>query len=219
MVSQPKALFIIGISGASGCGKTHLSNIIKNDLSNSELDNIEIISCDNYYKPYPNGQKAPDDYNWDRPDSLDLDLLENHIMMLKNGETINIPTYDFITHQRNPDVSLLRTIDGKRTKVVIVEGLFVLQKEGLRNLFDLKIFTWLDPDICLARRLIRDYKERQISYEQTLKLYQTNVKPAYVNFIEPTKKFADIIISTSEYNNGNVSLDIIKMYVKMKTQS
>lgn len=209
-------LFLIGIAGASGCGKTHLASVIKEKLQKSGTNEIDIISCDNYYKPYPNGEKAPENFNWDSPDSLDLELLIKDITMLKNGETINIPTYDYITSQRLPLNQKTTILDGSKIRVIIVEGLFTLMDETLRNLFDLKIFTWLDPDICLARRLLRDYKERAISYEQTLKVYQSNVKPAFINFIEPTKKYADLIISTSEYRDSKVSLDVIKMYVQMK---
>lgn len=206
-------IFLIGIAGASGCGKTHLSDIIKNELNKAGTSEITIISCDNYYKPYPDGKKAPEDFNWDSPESVDIDLLVSDIAQLKQGNIINIPTYDYITSQR---IQGNNYCDGSHIKVIIVEGLFTLMDEKLRDLFDLKIFTWLDPDICLARRLLRDYKERAISYEQTLKIYQQNVKPAYTNFIEPTKKYADLIISTSEYRDSRVSLDIIKMYIQNK---
>jgi uridine kinase len=100
--------------------------------------------------------------------------------------------------------------------VIITEGLFVLTDKELCDLCNLKIFTWLDLDICLARRLIRDFNERGYSYEQTLANYQKNVKPSYVNFIEPTKKNADFIVSTSEYTDSNVSLEVIKLYVNSK---
>jgi len=210
-----QSIFIIGIAGASGCGKTHLAHIIKSELQKSNTAKIDIISCDNYYKPYPNGEKAPENFNWDTPESLDLELLTTHINNLKNANTITVPTYDYLTSQRIQDTNSTQ-IDGTKTQVLILEGLFVLVPEQLRNLIDLKIFTWLDPDICLARRLMRDYKERGISYEQTLKVYQANVKPSYVNFIEPSKKYADLIISTSEYRESNVSLDVIKLYVQTK---
>ena len=205
-------VFIIGIAGASGCGKTYFANMLKEKVGSSGVESIEIISCDNYYKPYPGGVKAPDDFNWDVPEVLELELLEQHLRDLKNGLMINVPKYDFLTSQRfvEPD----KVVDGSKVKVVIVEGLFVLMIESLRSLFNLKLFTWLDADICLARRLVRDVKERGYSYEHTIHQYQTQVKPTYVNFIEPTKKYADLIISSSEYTDNKVGLDVICSYVK-----
>lgn len=204
-------VFIIGIAGASGCGKTYFADMLKKKVGASDIEGIEIISCDNYYKPYPGGVKAPDDFNWDVPEVLELDLLEKHLRDLKAGLSINIPKYDFLTSQRfvEPD----KIVDGSKTKVIIVEGLFVLMIESLRSLFNLKLFTWLDADICLARRLVRDVKERGYSYEHTIHQYQTQVKPTYVNFIEPTKKYADLIISSSEYTDNKVGLEVIGSYV------
>jgi uridine kinase len=207
-------IFIIGIAGASGCGKTTLANKIKNKLESSGLSGVEIISSDNYYIPYKNiegiSMKAPEDFNWDLPSVLDLDLLGQHLDILKQGGSVDIPKYNFLTSQR--DVSE-ESIDGRNIRVLIVEGLFVLFNESLRSKFDLKIFTLLDPDICLARRLARDINERKIPFDVTIKQYQDHVKPAYVNFIEPTKRYADIIISTSEYSDQSIPLEMIKSYI------
>lgn len=209
-------LFLIGVAGASGCGKTFFSEKLKANIIASGIDSVEVISCDNYYKPYPGG-KAPADYNWDVPESIDLGLLTAQISELKRGNKIEVPEYDFLTSQRKAGSK--QSIDGSSVRIVIVEGLFVLFEEELRKLFDLKIFAWLEPDICLARRLVRDFRERGKDYEETIEQYQRQVKPAYVNFIEPTKKFADIIISTSEYSNTDISLDVIKTYIKEKLGS
>jgi len=203
-------IFFVGIAGASGCGKTHLATLLKQAFLDAKISGVEIISSDNYYKPYPGG-KAPDDFNWDVPESIDLPLITSHLNELRNGKTINVPKYDFLTSQRDPKPE--KSIDGQTTRIVILEGLFVLTDPTLRAMFNLKIFTWLEPDICLARRLVRDVQERGCSFTQTIHQYQTQVKPAYVNFIEPTKKHADIIVSTSEYTNSSVSLDVIKSYV------
>lgn len=206
------SLFIIGIAGASGSGKTHFANIIREQME--DPSDMEIISCDSYYKPYPGGGVAPADFNWDSPDVIDLELLKHDINRLRQGLCVAVPDYDFKTNQRAAEPH--KTIDGSKLKVILVEGLFVLLDKELCSLYNLKIFTWLDLDICLARRLIRDFKERGSSYEKTLHVYQKNVKPAYVNFIEPTKKNADLIISTSEYTDSVVSLDVIKMYISAK---
>jgi len=204
-------IFFVGIAGASGCGKTYLASLLKQSFLSAAVGGVEIISCDNYYKPYPGGVKAPDDYNFDVPESIDLELITQHLTALSKGSTIEIPKYDYLTSQRLVEPE--KIVDGSKTRIVILEGLFVLTEPTLRQLFNLKIFTWLEPDICLARRLVRDVKERGYSYEHTIHQYQTQVKPAYVNFIEPTKKYADLIISTSEYTNSVVSLDVIKTYV------
>jgi len=206
-------VFLIGVAGASGCGKTYFSEQLMSSIKKSGIREVDIISCDNYYKPYPGG-KAPPDFNWDVPESIDLALLERDLTELKKGGRIDVPEYDFLTSQRAP--APIKTVDGSSLKIVIVEGLFVFFDPLLRNLFDLKLFAWLEPDICLARRLVRDFKERGKSYEQTIEQYQRQVKPAYVNFIEPTKKYADLIISTSEYSNTSVSLEVIKTYIKEK---
>jgi uridine kinase len=206
-------IFFIGIAGASGCGKTYFSELLKTKIQGTTAVEVEIISCDNYYKPYPGGVKAPADFNWDLPESMDLALLHKHLEDLKRGETIKVPEFDFLTSQRVGDK---QTIDGTKVKIVIVEGLFVFVDQTLRELFDLKIFAWLEPDICLARRLVRDFKERGKDYEETIEQYQKQVKPSYVNFIEPTKKFADLIISTSEYTNTSISIDVIKSYINEK---
>jgi uridine kinase len=204
------SIFIIGIGGASGCGKTFFANSIKSKLEGKGVSNIEIISCDNYYISYPNREKAPPEHNWDIPDSLDLDLLASHLSLLKKGNTVEIPKYNFVTSQRE---GVEKELDGSKIKIIIVEGLFVLFNEKLRSELDLKIFTLLDPDICLARRLQRDVAERGKSYKETLKQYQIHVKPSYVNYIEPTKRFADLIVSTSEFTDSTKSIDIIGLYV------
>lgn len=201
-------VFIIGIAGASGCGKTYFADLLKKKMASTT---VEIISCDNYYKPYPGGVKAPDDFNWDVPEVMELDLLERHLLALKSGGTISVPKYDFLTSQRFQEPE--KTVDGSTVRLVIVEGLFVLMIESLRRLFDLKLFTWLDSDICLARRLVRDVKERGYSYEHTIHQYQTQVKPTYVNFIEPTKKYADLIVSSSEYTDSSVGLEVICSFI------
>lgn len=205
--------FIIGIAGASGCGKTYFSNRVRDKLAALGIEGIEVISCDNYYNSYPGGGQAPPNFNWDLPETLDLKLLADHLDALKRGEKIQIPKYNFVTSQRE---GFEKELDGSKIKVIIVEGLFVLFDEELRKRFDLKVFTLLDPDICLARRLNRDVHERGRDYASTIKQYQEHVKPSYINFIEPTKRYADIIISTSEYSDTSISLDMIGNFVITK---
>jgi uridine kinase len=204
-------LFIIGISGSSGSGKTYLAERIKDSIIAKGIQEIEIISCDNYYKDETN---LLDFVNKDIPDALDLQLLEQHLLELQKGNIVEIPKYNFDTAKREKICE--KIINGLLIKIIIVEGLFVLHDENLRKLLNLKLFTLLDPDICLARRINRDIKIRNKSYEDILLKYQKFVKPSYLNIIEPSKKFADLIISTSEFCDTKIYLDVIINYIQTK---
>ena len=199
-------LFIIGIAGASGSGKTYLMEKIKNKVKKLLCD-IETISCDNYY--YEN-----DTLNKDLPSSLELSLLVEHINMLKNGETVEIPEYNFITQKRVYNKN--KVIDGSKIKVLIVEGLFVLYDEKIRNILNLKLFTHLDEDITLARRIDRDTRERNKTFINVIDEYQSFVKPAFISIIKPSMIHADMIISTSENTDDTIYLDLIIQYIKCK---
>lgn len=203
-------LFVIGIAGASGSGKTYLMQKIKNKLEESYFtcdNNIETISCDNYY--YEN-----DTLNKDLPSALELSLLVKHITMLKNSETVEIPEYNFITQKRIYNKN--KVIDGSKIKVLIVEGLFILYDESIRNILNLKLFTHLDEDITLARRIDRDTKERNKTFANVIHEYQSFVKPAFISIIKPSMIHADMIISTSETTDDIVYLDVIIQYIKCK---
>lgn len=202
-------LFIIGIAGASGSGKTYLTEKIKNKVEELfSVGCIETISCDNYY--YENDNIV----NKDIPSSLELSLLVEHIIKLKNCETVEIPEYNFITQKRvyNND----NIIDGSKIKVLIVEGLFVFYDENIRNLLNLKLFTYLDEDITLARRIYRDTCERNKTFNNVIDKYQSFVKPAFVSIIKPSIIHADIIISTFDTTKDAVYLDVITQYIKCK---
>ena len=205
-----KGIFVIGIAGASGCGKTYLAGSIKKSLIADGFKGVEIISCDNYNKSSSDGKPRPPSM-WDEPTSVDLDLLAKDINKLKNKQKINIPKYNFKTSQRD---GIEKELDGSNLEVIIVEGLFVLYDESVRDMLDLKIFTLLDADICLARRIKRDMAERGSTHESVVEHYQKYVKPSYVKYVEPSHKFADIVISTSEYTNTIRTIDVIKAYIK-----
>jgi uridine kinase len=204
-------IFIIGISGPSGSGKTFLAEKIKDTIITRGIQEIEIISCDNYYKDETN---LLDFANKDIPDALDLKLLEKHLLELQKGNMVEIPKYNFDTAKR--EIMSDKIINGSLIKILIVEGLFVLHDENIRKLLNLKLFTLLDADICLARRINRDIKIRNKSYEDILSKYQKFVKPSYVSIIEPSKKFADLIISTSEFCDTKIYLDVIINYIQIK---
>lgn len=204
-------LFIIGIAGASGSGKTYLMEKLKNKIKESFFkyinSNIETISCDNYY--YEN-----DSVNKDVPSALELSLLSDHITKLKNGEMVEIPEYNFITQKREYNKN--KIIDGSKIKVLIIEGLFVLYDENIRNLLNLKLFTHLDEDITLARRINRDTKERNKTFINVIHEYQSFVKPAFISLIKPSMIYADMIISTSDTTDDTVYLDVICQYTRCK---
>ena len=208
-------IFIIGISGSSGSGKTYLAERIKDAIIKKGIPEIEIISCDNYYKDENKDKNnLVELINRDIPEALDLQLLEHHLLELQKGKMVEIPKYNFDTAKR--EIMSEKVINGYLIKILIVEGLFVLHDENIRKLLNLKLFTLLDPDICLARRINRDIKIRNKSYEDILLKYQKFVKPSYVSIIEPSKKFADLIISTSEYCDTKIYLDVIINYVQTK---
>ena len=223
--------YIIGVSGASGCGKTYFSNYLKELLEKKY--SVEIISCDDYYKNYseekkPNGKWiTPEDrepnFNWDVPDALDLKLLSDNLSDFKRNIDISIPDYDFVeSHRRKKPKKIITSSD---IQVIIVEGLYVLYDEDLRSNFNLKIFIDADNEICLGRRIFRDIVEgRKISLdasieeknqalEKLIKIYKKNIRPSYVKYIESTKEFADFIIN-SEINYKNTDTKTIDIILK-----
>jgi len=197
-------MLIIGIAGGTGCGKTTVVNTILNELSEGE---VGVISQDSYYKDtshlsYDERIKI----NFDHPRSIDFELLENHLIELKNGNSIEQPVYSFVKHNRTGD-----TINTKPRKVMIVEGILILTNPEIRDLFDIKIFVHADSDERLIRRLKRDITERGRDINEVLTRYQTTLKPMHQQFIEPMKEYADIIIPNNKYNT--VAVDIVKTII------
>jgi len=174
------------VSGASGTGKTTFCK----DLIKQCDEEILYISQDSYYKDLTHLTPSERSLqNFDHPDSLDFDLLEQHLLKLKNGEIINQPIYDFSTHAR-----LESTNEVHALKNILVEGTLILSQENIRSLCDLSIYVENDEASNLKRRILRDIKERGRTRESVLKQYQATVKPMFDLFIEPSKLFADRII-------------------------
>jgi UMP-CMP kinase len=223
--------YIIGVAGASGCGKTYFSNYLK-ELIEKDFS-VEIISCDDYYKSYSEEKKSngkwitPNDrdpnFNWDVPDVLDLKLLSDNLSDFKKNIDISIPDYDFVeSHRREKPKKIIKSKD---IQIIIVEGLYVLYDDDLRSKFNLKIFIDADNEVCLGRRIFRDIvegrntpkdatiEEKNKALEQLIKVYKKNIRPSYIKYIDPTKVFADFIIN-SEINYKTTDTKTIDIILK-----
>ncbi|WP_120187665.1 uridine kinase [Tenacibaculum lutimaris] len=197
-------MFVIGIAGGTGSGKTTVVNQIINELP---ADEVCVISQDSYYKQtdsltYEERTKI----NFDHPRAIDFELMVQHLTELKNGEIIEQPVYSFVAHNRTKD-----TIKTHPRKVIIIEGILIFNSEDLRNLCDIKVFVHADADERLIRRVRRDIKERGRDVNEVLNRYQTTLKPMHQQFIEPTKNYADIIIPNDRYNT--VAIDIVRTVI------
>ncbi|HET8839051.1 MAG TPA: uridine kinase [Flavobacteriaceae bacterium] len=198
-------MYIIGIAGGTGSGKTTVVNQILDELKHDEVD---VIYQDSYYKD--NSHLTYDErvkINFDHPQSIDFDLLVNHLKELKKRKSIQQPVYSFIEHNRTKE-----TITIKPRKVMLVEGILVLANPEIRKMFDLKIFVHTDSDERLIRRLKRDIHERGRDMDEVLDRYQNTLKPMHQQFIEPTKEFADIIIPYNRYNE--VGVNVVQTIIK-----
>jgi len=191
---------VIGIAGGSGSGKTTVAQEILNRVG---PERIAYLPHDAYYKDLsglPPAQRA--EVNFDHPNSLESDLLARHVELLKEGQPIELPVYDFSTHSRTD-----KTITILPRRVIIVEGILIFAEPELRRLFDLKIFVDTDADLRLIRRLQRDISERGRTTESVIHQYLKTVRPMHLEFVEPSKKYADVIIPEGGYNTA--ALDMV----------
>lgn len=192
-------ILVIGIAGGTGSGKT---TIIKK-LTETFGEDVTVISHDSYYKPHHDlTYEERSKLNYDHPNSLETDLMVEHIQALKRGESIQCPVYDFSIHDRSDDVTEI-----KPSRVLIVEGILIFADQRLCNEMEIKIFVDTDADVRILRRIQRDHTERARSLETVISQYLTTVKPMHELFVEPSKKNADIIIPEGGYNT--VALDMI----------
>jgi len=192
---------IIGITGATSSGKTLLANTIIEELGS---DQVAVIAEDSYYKDYPHltlPQRAK--MNYDHPDSLEHDLLCEHLRQLTAGKQVEIPCYDFATHSRKQKTRII----GKH-RIIVLEGILLFSVPELRDLIDIRIFMDTPLDLCLLRRVQRDILERGRTIESVLNQYQATVRPMYLQFIEPSKRYADIIVPRGGANR--IAIDMIK---------
>lgn len=200
-------MLIIGIAGGTGSGKTTVVNQIVDQLPRDE---VGVISQDSYYNDLSHLDRAQrTQVNFDHPNSIDFELLIEHLKELRRGRSVQTPIYSFVEETR-----LSETIPTLPRKVMIVEGILVLSNPELRDLFDIKIFVHADSDERLIRRLQRDIKERGHDLDKVLGRYQSAVKPMHVQFIEPSKEFADLIIPNNHYNT--VAVDMVRTIINNK---
>ncbi|CAH8283998.1 uridine kinase [Mariniflexile fucanivorans] len=200
-------MLIIGIAGGTGCGKTTVVNQILNELPEGE---VGVISQDSYYNDTSHlSYDERININFDHPRSIDFELLENHLKELKKGIPIHQPVYSFVKHNRTGDTILTHP-----RKVMIVEGILILTHPELRDMFDIKIFVHADTDERLIRRLKRDISERGRDLDEVLSRYQNTLKPMHIQFIEPMKEYADIIIPNNKHNI--VAVDIVRTIINNK---
>lgn len=200
-------MLIIGIAGGTGCGKTTVVNQIIDELPDGE---VVVISQDSYYNDLSHlSLEERRKTNFDHPLSIDFELLEEHLRLLKAGKSIQQPVYSFLECNRTD-----KTIPVSPSKVLIVEGILILTNAQIRKMLDIKIFVHADSDERLIRRLKRDVNERGWNLDETLDKYQTNIKPMHLQFIEPSKEYADIIIPNNKYNT--VAVDIVRTIINEK---
>lgn len=196
-----KNAIIIGISGASASGKSLLANTIVNELGS---DQVVVISEDAYYKDHSNIPfEERVKINYDHPDSIDHELLYQHLLQLQQGKSIDIPLYNHAMHIREKTTRRI----GRHT-IIVLEGILLFVEPALRDIMDIRIFMETALDICLIRRLKRDITERGRSLDSILKQYEETVRPMYLQFIDPSKRYADLIVPRGGGNR--IAIDMIK---------
>ena len=208
MPNRTKPL-VIGISGGTGSGKTTVANVI---LERVGARHIAYLPHDAYYRDLtslPPAQRAI--INFDHPDSLETSLLIQHIKQLVSGKAIELPVYDFKIHSRTS-----ATVRIEPQPVIIVEGILILSEPGLRELFDVKIYVDTDADIRFIRRLQRDITERGRTAESVIQQYLTTVRPMHMEFVEPSKRYADVIIPEGGHNTAALDMVVARIEALLK---
>jgi uridine kinase len=210
MPTRPTPL-VIGIAGGSGSGKTTLAQLI---LERIGAERIAYLPHDAYYKDLtglpPNQRVA---VNFDHPDSLDTDLLVQHVQTLKNSQSINLPIYDFKNHNRTD-----RSILVEPHPVIMVEGILIFSDKTLRNLLDVKIFVDTDSDIRFIRRLERDIRERGRTTDMVVRQYLATVRPMHLEFVEPSKRYADVIIPEGGLNEVAMEMVVARLEALLRRE-
>ena len=193
------SIIVIGVAGGTGSGK---STLVKRLQEAFKDDDVATLCHDYYYKAHPElTYEERTKLNFDHPKSFDTDMMVEHIEALKNNVPIERPVYSFVEHNRTDEKVLV-----KPSKVIIVDGILIFENKELRDLMDIKVFVDTDADIRLARRILRDVRERGRSMESVITQYTSTVKPMHEEFVEPSKKYADVIIPEGGFNSVAVSM-------------
>lgn len=195
---------VIGIAGGTGSGKSTFTNRLKSRFS----EDIAVVYHDNYYRrqddiPFEERKKV----NYDHPDSLETDLLIEHLKLLKQGKAVDCPAYDYSRHNRSNQV-----VHIEPKKIIVIEGILLLADPRLRELIDIKIFVEADADERILRRIVRDVKERGRDLDNIVEQYLTTVKPMHYLYVEPTRATADIVINSGM---NDVAFDIVQSKIRL----
>lgn len=195
---------VIGIAGGTGSGKSTFTNRLKSRFS----EDIAVVYHDNYYRrqddiPFEERKKV----NYDHPDSLETDLLIEHLKLLKQGKAVDCPVYDYSRHNRSNQV-----VHIEPKKIIVIEGILLLADPRLRELIDIKIFVEADADERILRRIVRDVKERGRDLDNIVEQYLTTVKPMHYLYVEPTRATADIVINSGM---NDVAFDIVQSKIRL----
>jgi uridine kinase len=197
--------FVIGVAGGSGSGKT---TVVRRIVESIGDDRVTVLEHDRYYRDRNDlrlEERAA--LNYDHPDSLETDLLVQHVEALRAGETVNVPVYDFARHARQPETRLVSP-----RRAIIVEGILIYTDAALRRLMDVKVFVDTDDDTRFIRRLQRDISDRGRTVQSVIEQYLGTVKPMHLEFVEPSKRYADIIIPQGGHNA--VAIDMLLTLIR-----
>ena len=205
MPAANRSGILIGIAGGTGAGKTLVAQSISEDLGS---ENVLILEQDSYYRDLrsiPLGER--ESRNFDHPDAFDRDLLRTQLETLLRGGEVDLPVYEMRTHTRNP-----QTVRAKARRILILDGILILDDPAIRQLMDIKLYVDADPDIRFIRRLKRDLTERGRTLDQAIRQYESSVRPMHLQFVEPSKRYADLVIPEGGYNV--VAIDLIKTKIR-----
>ena len=190
---------VIGVAGGTGSGK---STLVKRLQEAFRAEDVATLCHDFYYKAHPElTYEERTQLNYDHPQAFDTDMLVEHIRTLKSNVPINHPVYSFVEHNRTDQTVLV-----KPSKVIIIDGILIFENKELRDLMDIKVFVDTDADLRLARRILRDVRDRGRSMESVISQYTTTVKPMHEEFVEPSKRYADVIIPEGGFNSVAVQM-------------
>ena len=196
-----KYAILIGIAGGTGSGKTSIAKAIASDFGKSE---VALIEQDAYYRDLSNlTMEKRSVVNFDHPDAVDFDFMELQLNELIQGNNVNIPIYDFTTHTRKNEAQFV-----EKHRIIILEGILTLFHQEIRDMMDIKIYVETADDIRIIRRIKRDMEKRERTFNSIIEQYYNTVRPMHIQFVEPTKKYADIIIP--EGGQNKVAVDILR---------